>query len=278
MLESSVPEPRAAADAVKEAVRLGSWPLEDILRPWDGMPEAPGMFAISWLDLRRLPVRVDATGLEAQYVGATIRTDGVMLWFILDESGLHLRCRYPDTVEARRHVGGWLDLLIARLQARARESVGGQIRLGDRSYRVQRAGRSDVPAIVGLLSDEQTPCDGAELARYEEAYDAVARDPSHYLAVVRDEVGRIVGTMQLTIVPGLFRGGATRLLVEGIRVASSERSRGIGTAMLAWAHDHGRNRGATLAQIAVDASDERARMFGTRLGYGSTQVGLERTL
>ena len=114
---------------------------------------------------------------------------------------------------------------------RARESVGGQIRLGDRSYRVQRAGRSDVPAIVGLLSDEQIPCDGAELARYEEAYDAVARDPSHYLAVVRDEVGRIVGTMQLTIVPGLFRGGATRLLVEGIRVASSERSRGIGTAM-----------------------------------------------
>lgn len=237
------------------------------------------MFAISWLDLRRLPVRVDATGLEAQYVGATIRTDGVMLWFILDDSGLHLRCRYPDTTEARRHVGGWLDLLIARLQARARESVGGQIRLGDSSYRVQRAGRSDVPAIVALLSDdEQTPCDGAELARYEEAYDAVARDPSHYLAVVRDEVGRIVGTMQLTIVPGLFRGGATRLLVEGIRVASSERSRGIGTAMLQWAHDHGRNRGATLAQIAVDASDERARMFGARLGYGCTQVGLERAL
>lgn len=279
VLESAVPEPRAAADAVKEAVRLGSWPLEDILRPWEGMPEAPGMFAISWLDLRRLPVRVDATGLEAQYVGATIRTDGVMLWFILDDSGLHLRCRYPDTVEARRHVGGWLDLLIARLQARARESVGGQIRLGDSSYRVQRAGRSDVPAIVALLSDdEQTPCDGAELARYEEAYDAVARDPSHYLAVVRDEVGRIVGTMQLTIVPGLFRGGATRLLVEGIRVASSERSRGIGTAMLEWAHDHGRNRGATLAQIAVDASDERARMFGARLGYGCTHAGFERAL
>ena len=60
-----------------------------------------------WLDLRRLPVRVDAAGLGAQYVGATIRTDGVMLWFILDGSGLHLRCRYPDTPKpGRTSVGG----------------------------------------------------------------------------------------------------------------------------------------------------------------------------
>ncbi|MFT4232498.1 MAG: condensation domain-containing protein [Leucobacter sp.] len=120
VLECGDADPVACAAAVREAVRLGSWPLEPILRPWGGMPEGPGMFAISWLDLRRLPVRVDATGLEAQYVGATIRTDGVMLWFILDESGLHLRCRYPDTPEAREHVGGWLDGLVRRLQALAR--------------------------------------------------------------------------------------------------------------------------------------------------------------
>lgn len=121
VIESADPDPAACAAAVKEAVRLGSWPLEEILRPWGGMPEAPGMFAISWLDLRRLPVRIDAEGLEAQYVGATIRTDGVMLWFILDESGLHLRCRYPDTLEAREHVGAWLDRLVGRMQAVAGE-------------------------------------------------------------------------------------------------------------------------------------------------------------
>ncbi|MFT4188898.1 MAG: condensation domain-containing protein [Aeromicrobium sp.] len=119
VLESADPAPQAAAAAVREAIALGSWPLEDLLRPWGGMPQAPGMFAISWLDLRRLPVRVDAAALDASYVGATIRTNGVMLWFILDESGLHLRCRYPDTPDAREHVGGWLDLLVARLQGRA---------------------------------------------------------------------------------------------------------------------------------------------------------------
>ena len=126
VLESDVAEPRAAAAAVKEAVQLGAWPLADVLAPWGGMPVAPGMFAISWLDLRRLPVRIDSVALDAQYVSAATDTDGVMLWFILDESGLHLRCRYPDTAEARANVGGWLDLLVARLQADARSSVRGR--------------------------------------------------------------------------------------------------------------------------------------------------------
>lgn len=121
VISCDYPSPAGGAAAVREAVQLGSWPLEDILEPWGGMPSAPGMFAISWLDLRRLPVRVDAVGLQAQYVGATIRTDGVMLWFILDESGLHLRCRYPDTDEARRNVGRWLDHLVEQLRLEARD-------------------------------------------------------------------------------------------------------------------------------------------------------------
>lgn len=121
VLESVDPAPHTSADAVREAVRLGSWPLSDILSAWGGdMPERPGMFAISWLDLRRLPVRIDSRSIDAQYVGAVIRTDGVMLWFILDDTGLHLRCRYPDTMEARRNVGGWLDDVVERLRSLAR--------------------------------------------------------------------------------------------------------------------------------------------------------------
>ncbi len=237
VLESDDPAPAACAAAVREAVQLGSWPLEDVLEPWGGMPEAPGMFAISWLDLRRLPVRVDAAGLEAQYIGAAIRTDGVMLWFILDESGLHLRCRYPDTGDARTHVGAWLDLLVDRLRRIARSSAGGRLSVGDRRYRIERAARTDVPAVVALLADDDLGHDREDLesARYEAAFDVVARDPSQYLAVVRDESDRIVGTMQLTIIPGLLRAGTTRLQIEGLRVAAPERSHGLGAAMLEWA-------------------------------------------
>lgn len=280
VLESADPEPHAAAAAVKEAVQLGSWPLADVLAPWGGMPVAPGMFAISWLDLRRLPVRIDSVGLDAQYVSATTETDGVMLWFILDESGLHLRCRYPDSVEARTNVGGWLDLLVARLQADARSSIRGRLEVAGGTFRLERARHDDVVAIAALLSDDQFGSDreGAELERYEAAFNAVARDGSNFLAVVRDSADRIVATMQLTVIPGLSRGGSSRLQIEGLRVAASERSQGLGTAMLEWAHDFGRARGAQLAQVTTDEVRERARAFYARLGYHTAHVGLKRQL
>ncbi len=116
VLESGDPDPSACAAAVKESLRLGSYPLAEIMRPWGGMPELPGMLAVSWLDMRRLPVTIDALSLAAQYVSAGIQTDSVMLWFITDSVGIHLRCRYPDTMEARRNVGAWLDDLVTRMR------------------------------------------------------------------------------------------------------------------------------------------------------------------
>jgi hypothetical protein len=107
VIECRVPTPEACAAAVKEALALGSHPLAPILAPYGGMPETPGMFAISWLDSRRLPPVPD--DLSIQYVSAVVRTDGVMVWFIVNGAGLHLRCRYPDTPEARESLGLWLD-------------------------------------------------------------------------------------------------------------------------------------------------------------------------
>lgn len=280
VLESADAAPRAAQAAVREAIRLGSWPLDDVLEPWGGMPEAPGMFAISWLDLRRLPVRIDATGLDAQYVGATTRTDGVMLWFILDEQGLHLRCRYPDTVEARRHVGSWLDGVVAGMQRTARASVSTTLPLGGNVYRVQRADRSDVGEIMALLSGDEIgrSQESEEIQRYERAYDLVSREGSHYLAVIRDQDEQVVGTMQLSVLPALARGGVTRLQIEGFRVAETVRSQGLGGQMLQWAHEHGRRHGAELVQVTVDGRHERARRFYERHGYTAEQSGLNRTL
>jgi len=123
VLESGDPDPTACSAAVKQAIKLGSWPLADLMERWGGMPEQPGMFAVSWLDLRRLPVRIDSAALDAQYVGAAIRTHGIMLWFIIDDSGAHLRCRYPDTLTARENVSRWLDTLVARMRELAAAPV-----------------------------------------------------------------------------------------------------------------------------------------------------------
>lgn len=115
VIESADPEPQACAHAVREAIALGSYPLAPILAAHGGMPVAAGMFAISWLDSRRMPViPADA---EVQYVSAVVRDDGVMAWFIANETGLHLRARYPNTPEARANVGAWLDAVEAGLIA-----------------------------------------------------------------------------------------------------------------------------------------------------------------
>ncbi|TIC86462.1 condensation domain-containing protein [Nocardioides sp. GY 10127] len=118
VLDCQSPDLDTCAAAVRETVSLGSVALADVLSPWGGMPDTSGMFALSWLDLRRLPVGVDP-GPEGQYVSAAIRTDGVMVWFIVEDGGVHLRVRYPDTPEARRSVGAWVDAVVHRLQVYA---------------------------------------------------------------------------------------------------------------------------------------------------------------
>ncbi|WP_346034838.1 condensation domain-containing protein [Dietzia natronolimnaea] len=153
VIECSDPDPRACAAAVRDAVELGSHALGPILEPHGGMPHTPGMFAISWLDHRRLPIDVDLS-LGPQHVSAAIRTDGVMVWFVVNGSGLHVRCRYPDTDRARVSVGGWLDELCAGLfrrsfhgpGPRARGGVAGPRDPDDGERPAATPGRAVVPA------------------------------------------------------------------------------------------------------------------------------------
>jgi len=118
VLECASPDPADCARAVREAVALGAHALDPVLGPHGGMPHTPGMFAVSWLDNRRLPVDVDLS-LRPQHVSASIRTTGVMVWFVVNATGLHVRCRYPDTGTARYTVGAWLDEVCRGLARRA---------------------------------------------------------------------------------------------------------------------------------------------------------------
>lgn len=107
VIESGDPDPAACTRALREAIALGSHPLAPILAPYGGMRTAPGMFAISWLDTRRLPALPPDAAVR--YVSAIVRDDGVMVWFIVNDTGLQLRARYPNTPQAKRNVRAWLD-------------------------------------------------------------------------------------------------------------------------------------------------------------------------
>ena len=116
VLENHQDDYQGAYAAVKEAIGLGSYAMAPIMRPYGGMPQDPGMFAMSWLDHRKLPVNV-AEELNPQHVSAVSRTDGVMIWFVINQTGLHLRCRYPNTRQARRSMRTWLAGLVYGLRA-----------------------------------------------------------------------------------------------------------------------------------------------------------------
>lgn len=146
-----------------------------------------------------------------------------------------------------------------------------------REYTVARAAREDVQDIVDLLRDDEIGAgrEGVDLAPYLAAFDEVDTDPQQLLAIVRDEGGAAAGTLQLTFVPGLSRGGAKRLIIEGVRVHSSTRGSGLGAALMEWAHEQGRARGVTLVQLTSDKRRGDAHRFYERLGYEATHEGFK---
>ncbi|MFE6777044.1 GNAT family N-acetyltransferase [Streptomyces sp. NPDC057702] len=141
----------------------------------------------------------------------------------------------------------------------------------------RRARASDIPAIVAMLADDalgaqrETPDD---LAPYQAAYERIAADANQWLlAAVRD--GRLVGTLQLTFVPGLSRRGATRSIIEGVRVHADERGGGLGTQMIEWAIAESRRADCHLVQLTSDATRIEAHRFYERLGFEASHLGFK---
>ena len=145
---------------------------------------------------------------------------------------------------------------------------------------LHRATRKDLPELVALLADDVLgrEREAEDLAPYARALEAVDRDPAHLLLAARDGDGHLVATAQLTLLPSLSRGGATRLQIEAVRVAGLARGGGLGTALMTWALDWGREHGASLAQLTTDRSRPDAHRFYDRLGFIPSHVGFKRPL
>lgn len=154
------------------------------------------------------------------------------------------------------------------------------LEIGNRSFVISRARKEDVPQLVALLADDVLGRDreSLDLESYERAFARIDRDENQLLIAVRDEKDSLVATMQLTLIPSLSRGGATRLQIEAVRVAGSTRGSGLGTALFEWAHQWGREHGAQLAQLTTDAARTDAQRFYDRLGYVPSHVGCKLTL
>ncbi|RZF07164.1 GNAT family N-acetyltransferase [Streptomyces albidoflavus] len=147
----------------------------------------------------------------------------------------------------------------------------------DDTLLIRRAEASDVAAIVAMLADDplgatrESPDD---LTPYLAAHTRLAADPNQHL-VVAERAGKVVGTLQLTLIPGLSRRAATRSLIEGVRVHADERGSGLGTLLIEWAVETSRAEGCQLVQLTSDATREDAHRFYERLGFVASHVGFK---
>jgi GNAT superfamily N-acetyltransferase len=152
--------------------------------------------------------------------------------------------------------------------------------MGEISFR--RAGESDLPAIVALLAadpiGQRRERPALPLRRsYRDAFAAIAQDPNQLLAVVAED-GQVVGTLQLTFIPGLSRQGAWRGQIEAVRIAADRRGSGLGQRMFAWAIAECRARGCGLVQLTTDKARPEAHRFYEQLGFTASHLGYKLAL
>ncbi|MFJ6465173.1 GNAT family N-acetyltransferase [Streptomyces sp. NPDC091387] len=145
---------------------------------------------------------------------------------------------------------------------------------------IRAAGINDLSEIVAMLADDplgaarESPDD---LTPYRAAFQRLAGDPNQYL-MVAVRADRIVGTLQLTVIPGLSRRGSTRSVIEAVRVHKDERGSGLGTRLIQWAVDESRRQGCELVQLTSDATRTDAHRFYERLGFAASHVGFKLAL
>lgn len=120
------------------------------------------------------------------------------------------------------------------------------------------------------------PLDPATLhdPRYRAAFDEIAADPNHRL-IVAERGGEVVGTLQISIIPGLPAFGMKRGMLENVHIRTDQRGSGLGTQMLQWAIERCREGGCGLVQLTSNKVRSDAHRFYERLGFVKSHEGFK---
>jgi GNAT superfamily N-acetyltransferase len=142
---------------------------------------------------------------------------------------------------------------------------------------IRRATVDDLPAIVAMLADDplgaqrESPDD---MTPYRVALERLEADPNQHLVVAVRE-GRVIGTLQLTVIPGLSHRGATRALIEAVRIHADERGSGLGGQLIEWAIETSRRLDCRMVQLTSDKTRTDAHRFYERLGFSASHEGFK---
>lgn len=150
---------------------------------------------------------------------------------------------------------------------------------------IREATEDDLEAIVRLHAadtlgghgDAWTP---ERAPAYRAAFAAIQASPENSLHVAceRNPAGEgetVVGTFQLTAIPGITGGGRMRVRLESVQVLASRRSGGIGARMVAHALELARARGAGSLALTSNKRRTDAHRFYERLGFARSHEGFK---
>jgi ribosomal protein S18 acetylase RimI-like enzyme len=143
----------------------------------------------------------------------------------------------------------------------------------------REATEEDLPAIVGLLNDDElgqmrNPLFAAEAEAYRAAFAEMATDPNNRVIVALNGT-EIVGCYQLTFIRGLSFTGGLRAQIESVRIASHLRGKGLGEAMMRDAIARAHKRSCILVQLTTDVRRAHTRRFYERLGFTASHHGMK---
>ena len=144
------------------------------------------------------------------------------------------------------------------------------------------ATEADLPSVIALhAADEITR--GREGHQPEltpgavAAFQEITADPNNELWVAELD-GAVVASWQLTVIPGISRGGLKRAQLEAVFVHADHRSQGIGEQVLNAAFAHAKSRGCAFIQLTSDTRRVAAQRFYGRLGFEASHVGMKKKL
>lgn len=141
----------------------------------------------------------------------------------------------------------------------------------------RQAHAGDVTAIVDMLADDKL---GASRERpgdpiYGSVFAEMDEDPNNELWVIEGLGNRVLGCLQLTIIPGLSRMGARRAMIESVRVHDDLRGKGVGRWLFEKAIERSRERDAQLVQLTSDKARPDAIRFYESLGFVASHEGMK---
>lgn len=147
---------------------------------------------------------------------------------------------------------------------------------------VRPAIASDLEAIIRIFMGDDAVGHGdgwtpERTPAYERAFARILESPDN-LPFVATLDGAVVGTFQLTLIPGLVGCGRLRAKIESVHVLPGLRSTGIGTAMMQHAIETARARGAGIVELSSNKRRPAAHRFYARLGFANSHEGFKLVL